>query len=338
MMKNSKQSHTKESKTGTLVISLDFELYWGVRDKRSLEGYGTQIKRVHQIVPKMLELFREYGVKATFATVGLLFANHKEEVLEYLPERKPGYADNNLSPYPYLDQLRDTDSSPAYHYALDLIQLIRDQYPEHEIGTHTFSHYYCQEPGQTAIDFAADLNSAVTIAKRHNITIESIVFPRNQYNPEYLRICAEHGIRSYRGNEKAWYFRAESESDTTLLKRILRTLDCYINISGHNTYKTEELISGGFPLNIPSSRFYRPYMTKGGALMESLKLKRIKSSMTHAAKHGELYHLWWHPHNFGDDTSVNFDSLKNVLDHFIFLRNTLEFGSATMKECAVGKY
>lgn len=58
---------------GKFVISLDFELMWGVRDKKSKELYGEQILGVHQVIPKLLEIFTIYGVEATFSTVGFLF-------------------------------------------------------------------------------------------------------------------------------------------------------------------------------------------------------------------------------------------------------------------------
>ena len=67
--------------------------------------------------------------------------------------------------------------------------------PNMEIGTHTFSHYYCLEDGQTNEQFKEDLIAAVSIAKSKNIATESIVFPRNQYSPEAIAICAEHGIK-----------------------------------------------------------------------------------------------------------------------------------------------
>jgi peptidoglycan/xylan/chitin deacetylase (PgdA/CDA1 family) len=331
MMKNSKQSHTKESKTGTFVISLDFELFWGVRDKRSIDSYGQEIKKVHEVVPELLKIFREYHIKTTFATVGFLFAANKDELLKYNPEKKPNYADNNLSPYPYLSQLQDSEESMAYHYAADLIQLIRDQYPEHEIGTHTFSHYYCQEDGQTVADFEADIMAAVAIAKQHGIALASIVFPRNQYNHEYLGVCKKYGISHFRGNEKAWYYAPQSESGTSLKKRIFRTADCYVNLSGHNTSPLDGLRKNGM-VDVRSSRFYRPYNRKGGALLEALKIRRIKRSMTHAAKNGELYHLWWHPHNFSANTATNFASLESVLKHYIRLRKCYGFRSMTMAE------
>jgi hypothetical protein len=56
----------------SLIISLDFELFWGVRDKRTIGNYGRNILGVREALPAMLALFRDYGIRATWATVGLL--------------------------------------------------------------------------------------------------------------------------------------------------------------------------------------------------------------------------------------------------------------------------
>jgi peptidoglycan/xylan/chitin deacetylase (PgdA/CDA1 family) len=60
--------------TGLFVLSLDFELLWGVRDKRMIESYGENIRGVRQVIPGLLRLFSQYGIHATFATVGFYFA------------------------------------------------------------------------------------------------------------------------------------------------------------------------------------------------------------------------------------------------------------------------
>ncbi|MCM4154279.1 hypothetical protein DHD05_22050 [Arenibacter sp. N53] len=319
---------------GTFVISLDFELFWGVRDKRRIEDYASALAKVHELIPDMLELFRDYGVKATFSTVGLLFAKDKEEMLKYCPDLKPNYEDTNLSPYTDgFVQVKENSVEDPYHFALPLIQLIRDKYPEHEIGTHTFSHYYCHEAGQTLEEFKADLASAIEIAKAKEIELFSLVFPRNQFNPEYLEVCREMGILTFRGNENAWYYAPDSKEGTSLKKKIYRTLDCYINISGHNSYNLSDLNSEK-PYNIPSSRFFRPYMAMGGGALEYLKLRRIKRSMTHASKNNLLYHLWWHPHNFGQNTKRNMNTLKSILEHYKKLNLRYGFSSSTMLDCA----
>ncbi|MCP4442327.1 MAG: polysaccharide deacetylase family protein [Aureispira sp.] len=317
---------------GQFVISLDFELLWGVRDKKTIASYGKNILGGRDAVAKMLEMFDAYSVKGTFATVGLLFASNKNALLELVPTKQPSYANQNLSPYnDYLSSLGTDVKKDPYHYAADLIDLI-EQYPEQEVATHTFAHYYCLEEGQTVEEFEADMEAAKQAAKRQNIELKSLVFPRNQFNEEYLAVCADKGITSYRGNEKAWFYKAEKGADETKLKRAFRLLDTYINISGHNCSSLKE-IAAKKPYNIPSSRFLRPFSTKL-KILEGLRLRRIKKSMTHAAKHGLVFHLWWHPHNFGNHQKENFGMLQKILEHYQELHKTYSFGSATMGELA----
>lgn len=307
---------------------MDFELFWGVRDKRTLESYGDSIENVHKILPKMVAMFEEFGVKATFATVGFLFAKDKSELIGHLPKRKPAYSDSNLSPYTSdIDNL--PESADAFHYAPNLLDLLK-KYPSHEIASHTFSHYYCLEEGQNVDDFDADIRAAKSIAELNEIALDSLVFPRNQFNKDYLEVLKKHNISSYRGNERNWFHTSESESNITLKKRIFRTLNCYINIGGHHCYSLQELVTEK-PYDIPSSRFLRPYQSKL-PILEWLKLRRIKKSMTHAAKKGLLFHLWWHPHNFGKNEEQNFRILREILQHYQTLHEKYDFQSNTMHE------
>src|SRR2546426_12614664 len=57
----------------TFIISLDFELFWGVRDVTTLDRYGANLRGVRDAIPAMLRLFSERGIRATWATVGFLF-------------------------------------------------------------------------------------------------------------------------------------------------------------------------------------------------------------------------------------------------------------------------
>ncbi|MCZ2392866.1 MAG: polysaccharide deacetylase family protein [Chitinophagales bacterium] len=316
---------------GKFVISLDFELYWGVRDKRTIDNYGKEIIAVYQVIPRLLSEFSRFNIKGTFATVGLLFAKDKNELLHYIPSEKPLYTDNNLSPYLYLDNFPIDKDLNKYHFCPDLIDLIQ-QTPGQEIATHTFSHYYCLEDGQVANHFREDLMLALEIAKQKAIEIKSIVFPRNQVKADYLQIVKELGLYSYRGNETKWFYQASNGEDNSLLKRALRLLDTYINLSGHNCSDIVE-ISKVQPYNIPSSRFLRPY-SKKLKLLENLRLKRIIKSMTYAAKHNKVFHLWWHPHNFGANQEENFSFLEKILKHYSELNIKYNFESITMRALA----
>jgi len=66
--------------------------------------------------------------------------------------------------------------------------------------------------------------------------------------------------------------------------------------------------------------------------LDTLRLKRIKESMTYAAKNSELFHLWWHPHNFGTFTQENLNFLENILKHYKQLEAEYGFETLTMSE------
>ena len=53
--------------------------------------------------------------------------------------------------------------------------------------------------------------------------------------------------------------------------------------------------------------------------------------MRSAARKKEIYHLWWHPHNFGDHPVENLEDLKNILRHYRDLKRQYGFESLTMK-------
>jgi len=314
---------------GILVISLDFELYWGVRDKKTVEDYKENLLGVNSAILTILKLFNKYKLHATWATVGFLFFETREELIRELPAKKPNYVNSNLSPYEDIDNIGLNEKEDPFHYAASLIKMITS-FPHQEIGTHTFSHYYCLERGQNIEAFKDDLEAAIKIAKKYNLNIESLVFPRNQFNREYIPICKEKGIKAYRGNQPSWVYKAKSEEDELLLRKGLKFLDSYFNIFGHNAYSLDA-VKRDFPFNIPASRFLRPY-SKKLKILERLKLRRILSDLTYTAEKGLIYHLWWHPHNFGINTKENISSLKKILDHYSHLQKKYGMESLNMGE------
>lgn len=56
--------------------------------------------------------------------------------------------------------------------------------------------------------------------------------------------------------------------------------------------------------------------------------------MSFAAKKGLVYHLWWHPHNFGINQSENFSFLENILKHYKKLNTEFDFESVSMQQLA----
>ncbi|MDR2119196.1 MAG: polysaccharide deacetylase family protein [Tannerellaceae bacterium] len=324
--------------TGKFIISLDFELQWGMIDKiNEQSSYRKNICKVHEILPQLLSIFRKYHVKSTFAQVGMSFFCDYQGLYEFIEKRKEEtqgkkeltYENNLLNAYAHLDEVEKDDDK--YFFANHLLKLIQSDKENHEIATHTFSHYYCLEPGQTIIQFEEDCRRANLIAQENDIHLESLVFPRNQINENYLSICNKYGYKVVRGNEKAWMYRASNGKENTLWKRLFRLMDAYVNLSGHNSYDVSKLKVCHDVVLLPASRFLRPYSTSL-SFLEGLRLRRIKKDMTYAANRGEIFHLWWHPHNFGNNTEENFAVLVKILEHYACLNKKYGFTSATMNE------
>src|SRR5262249_50960849 len=109
---------------GALVISLDFELLWGVRDKRTIADYGPNILGVRKAVPALLDLFAQREIACTWATVGLLFFATNKALRAGLPARKPRYSDARISSYHHLNEAGSDEARDPYHYGLCLIRPI----------------------------------------------------------------------------------------------------------------------------------------------------------------------------------------------------------------------
>jgi len=289
---------------GIFTISLDFELFWGVRDHRTLENYGENIRNVHKVVPRLLELFAKYNIHCTWATVGFLFFKDKNELLNYLPAIKPGYKQKEYDPYPYLEQ---NELENTYHFAPALIERIRKTQGQ-EIGTHTFCHFYTLEKNTTVEQFQSDLQAAKKIANKKGITINSIVFPRNQYSDGHINACLQEGIKIYRGNELSGAYKPISRENESIFRRAIRFGDAYVNVTGHHCHAIPARRN---IINIPASRFLRPYNPKF-KMFDGFKFRRIKQGIEFAAKQGLIYQLWWHPHNFGKYMDENFSFLEKV--------------------------
>lgn len=314
---------------GKFVISLDFELHWGIRDKQRLADCEDRLLGARAAIPRLLELFARHRIAATWATVGFLFFDDKEELLTCLPEERPRYANPALSPYADLDEIGPNEASAPCHFGLSLIRSIAET-PRQEMASHTFSHYYCLEGGQTPSAFSADLTAARHAAERLGMTMKSLVFPRNQANADYLSICREQGFEVVRGNPDSWLYAAADQDGETSIRRLGRLADSYLPMT-HLRTERKAPIEG--LADVPATMFLRPLMPPLAAF-EPLRLFRLKRMMTAAARSGSIFHLWWHPHNFGRDTEANLHFLGHLLDHYQGLRDTFGMRSETMAEAA----
>lgn len=315
---------------GALIISLDYELMWGMIDVAEKDGYGlTNVMHVPEAIERMLTLFEQYGIHATFAIVGMIMREGKEEILSDLPSEVPIYLDTNKSPYENEFIQRINPDENALFFQNGIVNKLKGA-KNVEIGTHTYCHYYCWEEGQTLSQFEADIKKALAVASERGIMIESIVFPRNQCSKEHLSICARYGIKTYRGNALKYFDKPHSQFEA-VKNRICRLIDTYYNLGGYTTIPYDSINMTEIPLNLRASRLLRPY-SKKLFFLEGIKIRRIKREMLHAAKNGEVYHLWWHPHNFGSNMDNNLSFLEAICKYYQCLHRKYGFQSFTMAE------
>jgi peptidoglycan/xylan/chitin deacetylase (PgdA/CDA1 family) len=339
---------------GVFTISLDFELHWGGFEKWNLGMtipiaignelritnnknpdiyYKQYFQNTRKVIPEMLRLFEKYEVHVTWATVGMLFHRTREELLKNAPVLKPAYNEKKLSAYHYIETegIGYDEQTDPFHFAPSLINEIIST-PHQELATHTFAHFYCNEAGQTVEQFREDIKAAQRAASMYGKKLTSLVFPRNQFNDLYLKVCFEEGITSVRSNPLDWFWHIESTQNESLRKRLNRGLDAYFPVGKKNTYKLESLQVGkDFPICIPASRLLRPY-NPNEFFLNYFKINRIKDEMSRAAKNGEVYHLWWHPHNFGRYPNESMSGLEKILKHYAFCQKKWGMESFSMAE------
>ncbi len=287
---------------GTFVISLDFELLWGVRDKRTIADYGANILGVRRAIPAMLDLFEARNIPATWATVGFLFCADKAELIASFrdccpPTRTGGCRPTTISPISAA-----TKSPIPIATGYRCCGRSRRGHARKSPATRS----------RTSIAWkraAASMHSAPTwrvpCRRRGAATLRltSIVFPRNQMAPDYLKVCARWASPRFAATNTLRSTPRGGDSEQRPLIRAGRLLDSYLPLTGANAH-APRLVEG--MVDVPASRFLRP--ARGRGVLERLRLKRITSAMETAARQGLVFHLWWHPHNFGVGTEITLHS------------------------------
>jgi peptidoglycan/xylan/chitin deacetylase (PgdA/CDA1 family) len=316
----------KATHTPSFVVSLDFEMFWGVAAFRSLQNYRRNVEGEWSAIPRMLALFHKREVQATWATVGMVMCRDHAQWRETRPVLLPGYSRPELSAYCHDAFARE---HPRLFFARPLVEQILAT-PGQELASHTYSHFYCGDQGVTPEQFGADLACARVAAAGLGAHFKSIVFPRNQLRDTFIALLPQYGFRVYRGNPQNWIYRNGDVMPGGLVGRGIRFLDAWLPLSGQGVVRP---ILRNRMVDLPASAFLRPWSPRLTAF-ESIRLERIKRSMTAAAETGGCFHLWWHPHNFGVNLDANMALLETLLSHYHVLRDRYGMQSRCMGDYA----
>jgi hypothetical protein len=135
--------------SGYFIISLDFELMYGLSELKNQDYYKKSVAGGKVAIPRILELFTKYGIHATWSVVGKIMM-----------------------------------ASDSYHYAGNLIDMIRNVQGQ-EIGSHTFSHIHCLGEGMSEEVFESDCSAFEKIASQNSIKARSFVLYFCYLNEKY---------------------------------------------------------------------------------------------------------------------------------------------------------
>lgn len=303
-------------------ISLDFEKKWGILDK-DLTDYDKNILNVPLVVEKLLILFEQFNINTSWAFVGALLIEDKNQLdtiinnCDYLT-----YEDNALNPKNYFTK---QGYDKKLFCAVDEIITI-SKIPRHELISHSFFHTYFNENGLKNDALKKDCELFDSFAgKAISLHNKGMIFPRNQV-PEHQEPVNNYDY--YRSNLDNYFDKGYSESELGFFIKLARFSDCFIPLRKNRCCKP--FIDANGKLSIPATRFLRSSYKY--SVLNKLQLRRIKGEMLWAAKNNNYYHLWWHPHNFGSNISENLTLLGEILEYYNFLNREYNMQSANMGE------
>lgn len=282
-----------------LVLSLDFELRWGVHDVlgASVDAYRSHLEGVRDVVPLLLEGMRARGLCATWATVGALLCESWDEYFDRAPS-PPAYLDPGLC---FDAGWKDRDPTGRLHFAPDLVKAIAEA-PGQELGHHTFSHIFLGEPGAARKDARADHEAVVRIfADKLGARPKSLVYPRNQV--AFVDEYRADGEIIYRATEGFWPLSAVKGRDQLLATRVARFAESLVSGVARPRSST--------PGETRSSAFVRLGLGKVAAKLHARKLQSLARSVERS---GGTLHLWLHPHNLGDAPKRRVTELLDLMD------------------------
>ena len=234
---------------------------------------------------------------------------------------------------PTVSRLVKTKDDDPLHYAARLIARIANVSETRNRDTHVFALLLSGAWGDTARLLLPTYS--VRLPSRDAAALRCVpsCFRAINFGRAMRALLKQVGVVCYRGNEPHWMYQPRPRSQETLAVRAPRLLDHYVSLSGSKVVRWEEILQPSGLCDVRSSMFLRPYSPQRKSL-ESIRLRRIAGGIRAAAEQRGIFHLWWHPHNFGANTKENLDFLRSVLEVFASCRQAHGMRSLSMLDVA----
>lgn len=277
------------------MISVDAELAWGFHDRFPLsEPKKRRFVRARDAWRRLVELFDEYEIPATWAIVGHLVEPEfdVESVYQELPPglemfRKYGQYEQNI----WLGE--------------ELIQGVLDARVSHDIGSHSFSHpLFDLIPPEIA---DTELRLSRKLSDWYGDEPTSFIFPRNIVSKR--KNLKQNGFYCYRGHRPEEHVRSE-------------TLDSLRFLTGYAT--------GALPppvvsptvdeyglVNVPASLYLGGRKALPWSVLRRFRgdpvVSMARSGIDCIRRQDGVFHVYVHPHDLQQE--ADFNRMESVLSY-----------------------
>ncbi len=301
---------------GTVLVTLDTEQIWGYLDCLTEREFQESFPRAVETAPKLLDLFCQAGLRATWTVVGALSL-----------EGTGGAADSRFRDLPkeWVGRVPGGDIRTApFWYARRFVEAIRDALPRQEIGLHGgLTHLCWGSPPRPADVLRREIQRGIRALEQIGVTPRSFTFPRDI--EAHHELLAEHGIRCYRGRSPSWGHRA----GRNLFGGVVRLL-AEVSRSPAPVVWPEEKMPGLW--NIPSSlSLYRTSEQRARLAPLASRVARVREGIERAARTGGIFHYYLHPENVTESAAA-LPVFEEIIGLFAAARDRGDVEVMTMSE------
>jgi len=308
--------------SGIFVVSIDVEFAWGLINLPIKAGDYALIKEERRAIERILGLFENYNIRATWAVVGHLFRERIEiENGRAVPELpRPVMRGEECDWFAHLvEGPREAWCAP------DVVERIRSAKPEQEIGSHSFGHILYDEDKANGAAVAADVGLAQETHAAHGVPFEAFVFPCNCAG--FKGVLRAAGIHIYRGHTRRWYDGVRPRGLWRLMNLVTHALGVTPPVV------TVERDEYGM-LNVPDSMLLYHRQGLRRVITPRAQERMARRGLESAARQGKIFHLWFHPSNIAYRMEEQCAVMEKVLRHAQEMIQRGELENATMGELA----
>ena len=298
---------------GVFTLSLDCEGLWGVADHLGASTACINQSSLSEVYRYIEDVLSHHSIKATYAFT-TLFTQDEVNILKYKDIIK-SHVNEKDDWYKYIYNALQNENLNGW--------LGRDFYLQakkngHEIAWHGFTHHPLgQTTTENIVEF--EIVESLKIFKKESISVNSIVFPRNDVG--HLKLLNDSGFNVYRKG-----VIEQSRLHSNKYYRVLDELNILKSSQKFKQSKNNPMISlpAGYFLNWPSG--------PRQLIPSEVTYKRWNHILRSASKKSSQAHMWFHPHNMITAPKMR-DTFENVIKNVSTKIQNGEIINLTMDEC-----